>query len=171
MGREITNAKYGSIRGVGVLMSWGRLMAWEYGNVFVPDGRDFPSFSYMFVTRRGHSQCLFLAWFVVLWECTQGQTFTLIYHISNDKEAVMVDLLVSFNGCIHWNVSFFTAAQDWELDLFAIFLILFMLCRLVLRWWIDWFGFLVVIQNPWYAPTIRPFLCILSVYLGYAFYD
>lgn len=105
---------------------------WGSGKIL--DGRDFKFFRFVIGSSHG------VYFWHDLWrsgEKALKHIFLMLYQISSDKEVVIADLLLFSNGSIHWNVSFFRAAQDWELDLFAIFLVLFMLCRLVLRWWID----------------------------------
>jgi hypothetical protein len=49
------------------------------------------------------------------------EAFTVLYDIARDKDAHVADHLVLVSGSYQWDVSFFRAAHDWEVDVLASF--------------------------------------------------
>jgi hypothetical protein len=49
------------------------------------------------------------------------EAFPVLYDIARDKDALVATHLVLQNGSYQWDVSFFRAAHDWEVDIFASF--------------------------------------------------
>jgi hypothetical protein len=49
------------------------------------------------------------------------EAFPVLYDIAREKDAHVADHLVVVSGSYQWDVSFFLAAQDWEVDVLASF--------------------------------------------------
>jgi hypothetical protein len=49
------------------------------------------------------------------------EAFPVLYDIACDKDAHVADHLVVVSGSYQWDVSFFRAAHDWEVDVLASF--------------------------------------------------
>jgi len=49
------------------------------------------------------------------------EAFPVLYDIARDKDALVEDHLVVVSGSYQWDVSFFRAAHDWEVDVLASF--------------------------------------------------
>jgi len=47
------------------------------------------------------------------------EAFPVLYDIAREKDAHVADHLVVVSGSYQWDVSFFLAAQDWEVDVLA----------------------------------------------------
>jgi hypothetical protein len=53
------------------------------------------------------------------------EAFPVLYDIARDKNAHVADHLVVVSGSYQWDVSFFRAAHDWEMDVLASFSLLY----------------------------------------------
>jgi hypothetical protein len=62
-------------------------------------------------------------WCGVVWcgEMPLKGAFLVLYDIARDKDAHVADHLVVVNGSYQWDVSFFRATHDWEVDVLAPF--------------------------------------------------
>jgi len=49
------------------------------------------------------------------------EAFPVLYDIARDKDAHVADHLVEVSRSYQWDVSFFQAAHDWEVDVLASF--------------------------------------------------
>ena len=49
-----------------------------------------------------------------------------LFRICRENEASVAEFMKFTNGVLHWNVSFFRAVHDWELEALSNFMIPFM---------------------------------------------
>jgi len=86
------------------------------------------------------------------------EAFSILYDIACDKNAHVADHLIVVSGSYHWDVSFFQAAHDWEVDVLASFFSLLYSSK------VDRDG----VDQLWWSPSHKGTFEVRSFYKAFA---